>query len=65
MTVPLDFDRLTQFLASMVMVESLSGQEKSLVELVASEMHRLEYDHVYIDENGSLVGAVAGNVISE
>jgi putative selenium metabolism hydrolase len=61
MTVPLDFDRLTHFLASMVKVESLSGQEKSLVELVASEMHRLEFDHVYVDEIGSLVGTVAGD----
>jgi putative selenium metabolism hydrolase len=61
MSTPIEFDDLTQFLQSLIRLESLSGQEKPLIEAVASEMHRLQYDQVTIDENGSLIGIVHGS----
>jgi putative selenium metabolism hydrolase len=61
MTTPIDFANLTQFLKSLVSLESLSGQEKPLIEAVAGEMRRLEFDQVYTDENGSLIGFIDGS----
>lgn len=56
----LNFDALTAFLQSLVRAQSLSGTEQAVIELLAAEMHRLGFDRVFADANGSLVGIIEG-----
>ena len=58
--MPINFESLIQFLQTLVREQTLSGQEKPVVDLVAAEMHRLGFDQVSIDSNGSAVGFVEG-----
>lgn len=57
----IDFEALTKFLQSLISVPTLSGQEKPTLEIVAAEMHRLGYDQVLTDVNGSLIGMIEGD----
>lgn len=56
----INVDALTRFLQSLVQVQTLAGQEQPVIDLVATEMRRLQYDQVYTDANGSLIGLIQG-----
>jgi putative selenium metabolism hydrolase len=56
----LEPDPLTSFTQSLVRTRSITGAERQAVQLMASEMHRLRFDRVWIDEFGSLVGLIEG-----
>ncbi|MDX1688264.1 MAG: YgeY family selenium metabolism-linked hydrolase [Candidatus Promineifilaceae bacterium] len=57
----IDTAKLLSFTQSLVRVESLSGQEKAAADLAAEQMRALGFDEVHVDENGSLVGFIAGD----
>ena len=52
---------LLSFTQSLVRIESLSGQEQAAVGVIARQMQTLGFDEVHVDENGSLVGLIAGD----
>jgi len=56
----IDRSNLLSFTQSLVRAQSLSGQEKAAVDLVAGEMRALGFEEVHVDENGSLIGLIAG-----
>lgn len=56
----IDFDSMTKFLQSLVQTQTLSGQEKPGIDLIAAEMHRLGYDQVTTDAYGNLIGLING-----
>ena len=53
-------DDLIAFAQSLVQTPSLPGQEGEAAELVRREMLALDYDRVWIDEVGNVLGRVAG-----
>ena len=53
--------KLLSFTQSLVRVKSLSGEEKAVVELAVGQMRALGFDEVHVDDNGSLVGLIAGD----
>lgn len=48
------------FAQTLVRTPSRSGQEGDLAALVMSEMRRLDYDKVWVDEVGNVIGRIAG-----
>lgn len=56
----INFDALTQFLQSLIRVETLSGGEKPAIDLTAAEMQRLGFDRIAIDAQGNLTGVIEG-----
>lgn len=56
----INFDALTQFLQSLIRVETLSGGEKPAIDLTAAEMQRLGFDRIAIDAQGNLIGVIEG-----
>ena len=46
------------FLTSLIKTPSLSGHEEKVAELIFSEMKKLDYDDIFIDELGSVVGII-------
>lgn len=60
MNIHLDEVALVAFTQDLVRIPSLSGEEGPAVERVTAEMHRLGFDEVFVDENGSAVGIVNG-----
>src|SRR5215470_862780 len=56
----LNIDALSQFLQALIQLPSLSGEEQPVIERVAAEMRRLNYDRVFTDANGSLIGLIEG-----
>ena len=56
----LNLEALTQFLQSLVRIQSLSGQEQAVIERIAAEMNHLGFDQVFSDANGSLIGLIEG-----
>lgn len=53
-------DSLVAFVQTLIRQRSLSGEEGAAVELIVSEMRRLGFDEVWVDQNGSAIGAVNG-----
>lgn len=53
-------DRLIAFTQALVRCPSLPGEEGPVTALVTREMEALHYDRVWVDENGSAVGIIAG-----
>jgi putative selenium metabolism hydrolase len=53
-------DGLVAFAQSLVQTPSLPGQEGDVAALVQAEMARLDYDEVWVDEVGNVIGRVAG-----
>jgi acetylornithine deacetylase/succinyl-diaminopimelate desuccinylase-like protein len=51
-------EAMVRFLRALVRTKSLSGHEKSAIELVAKEMNQLGYDSIAIDEYGNLSGVI-------
>ena len=58
--MPIVFETMTKFLQALVQTESLPGQEKNAIELVAREMYRLGYDGIATDHYGNLTGIITG-----
>ncbi|WP_160848624.1 YgeY family selenium metabolism-linked hydrolase [Pontibacillus yanchengensis] len=57
MTIQTDVIDLTQ---QAVRIQSLSGEEGTVASLLYDEMKKLDYDEVWIDAYGSLIGKIAG-----
>jgi succinyl-diaminopimelate desuccinylase len=51
---------LVSFAQRLVQTPSLSGQETEVADLLASEMVRLGYDKVWVDDAGNVIGHIAG-----
>jgi len=49
---------LLNFLISLIKTPSLSGQEEKVAKIVFREMKNLEYDEVFTDELGSVIGII-------
>lgn len=56
----MNIKRLISFTQALVSQQSLSGQEKPVVERILKEMHDLGFDQVEVDENGSAIGLIEG-----
>ncbi len=54
-------DDMLDFARTLIRTPSLSGDEKAVATLCESEMQRLGYDEVFIDEIGNVVGIIRGN----
>ena len=54
-------EEMFTFAQSLIQTPSLSGEEKAVAELCASEMKRLGYDEVFIDGIGNVVGIIRGS----
>ena len=48
------------FLQRLIQTPSMPGEEKAIAELVSSEMKKLRYDDVYIDDAGNVIGRLIG-----
>lgn len=48
------------FLQRLIQTPSLPGEEEAIALLVKSEMEKLRYDDVYIDEAGNVIGYIKG-----
>ncbi|MDZ4766289.1 MAG: YgeY family selenium metabolism-linked hydrolase [Chloroflexota bacterium] len=53
-------DQMIAFLASLIRVQTLSGDEAPAIALTEAEMHALRFDRIFTDENGSVVGIIEG-----
>jgi len=53
-------ERMLDFCQRLIQTPSLSGQEGAVAELVASEMRALDYDRVWTDRAGNVVGLLRG-----
>jgi len=49
---------LLNFLISLVKTPSLPGQEEKVAKIIFSEMENLDYDEVFTDELGSVIGII-------
>lgn len=58
----MDDDRLTAFTRELIRTRSLTGEETAVVEKITAEMRALGFDRVFVDENGSAVGVVEGEL---
>ncbi len=52
--------QLIQFTQDIVRIPSLSGEEEAVAKRIESELRSLQYDRVWIDTNGSVVGVIEG-----
>lgn len=53
-------DELLQFTSSIVSTPSLSGEEGDVAQLIIAELKRLEFDDVWTDEVGNIIGRING-----
>jgi putative selenium metabolism hydrolase len=53
-------DALVAFAQVLIQTQSLSGQEADIAAVIQSEMNRLGYDRVWVDEAGNVIGQVFG-----
>lgn len=49
---------LLDFLRNLIRTPSFPGDEGAVAALVMDEMHRLGYDHVWMDESGNVIGRI-------
>ena len=54
-------DQLVDFTSRIVATPSLSGEEGDVASLIVAEMKALNYDEVWTDEVGNIIGKIAGN----
>lgn len=54
-------DALIDFCQKLIQAESISGNEGKVAGLIKTEMEKLGYDKVYIDEYGNVIGKIKGN----
>ena len=57
----MDTRKLIGFAQSLVQCPSLSCEEEAVAHLVRAEMEELGFDHVTLDENGSVIGILEGS----
>jgi len=57
----MDIDKLIEFTQHLVQRRSMSGEEKAVADRVQAEMQSLGFDHISVDENGSVIGIIEGN----
>ena len=53
-------DQLVDFTSRIVATPSLSGEEGDVASLIVAEMKALNYDEVWTDEVGNIIGKIAG-----
>lgn len=58
--MPAETDALTSFAQGLIRARSMSAGEREVVDVLASEMRKLGYDDVAVDEFGSVIGVVEG-----
>jgi len=51
-------DNIVSFLRDIIAIPSVSGKEKEVVERIKLEMEKLEYDKVWTDPMGNLIGRI-------
>ncbi len=54
----IDADELVHFTRKLIQTPSPSGEEDTVAELTAREMHRLGFDRVYVDELNNVIGHI-------
>ena len=54
------WEDIIHFASDMIKIKSYSGEEKELAEFVKNKMIELNYDEVWIDEAGNVVGKISG-----
>jgi putative selenium metabolism hydrolase len=52
--------QLIQFTQDIVRIPSLSGEEEAVAKRIENELRSLQYDRVWIDANGSVIGVIEG-----
>lgn len=58
----MDKQRLISFTQTLIRERSLSGEEQAVVAKIIAEMTALRFDRVWVDEFGSAVGVIDGNL---
>lgn len=58
--MPINFEAVIALTQALVRLTTLSGQEKPVIDLLAAEMRRLNYDEVRVDGDGNLIGIING-----
>ena len=53
-------DELLQFTSSIVSTPSLSGEEGDVARLIVAELKRLDFDDVWTDKVGNIIGKING-----
>ncbi len=53
-------ENLVEFLRSIVKTPSLSGQENLVVDVISKKMKEMNYDEIYTDKYGNLIGGIFG-----
>jgi succinyl-diaminopimelate desuccinylase len=51
---------IVQFTRRLIQTRGLPGQEQAVAELVQTQMERLDYDHVWRDGGGNVIGRMGG-----
>ncbi len=54
-------DDMIAFARRLIRLPSVTGEEKDVADAILSEMKRLDFDDVYRDDAGNIVGIVSGN----
>lgn len=57
----MDNDRLARFIQDIVRIPSLSGQEGAVSQRIVDEMTVLDYDQVWTDDTGNVIGVIEGS----
>jgi len=55
-----DKEHLVLFLRRLIGTRSLSGEEGKVIDVIVQELRRLQYDEIWVEENGSAVGMILG-----
>lgn len=58
----MDISRLIPFTQELIREKSLSGEESRAISLIVEEMNSRGFDKIWVDENGSAVGVVEGDL---
>ena len=56
-----EYSLLTAFAQRLIRARSVTTGEKAVVEVLAAEMIRLGFDHIWVDDWGSVIGVVEGS----
>ncbi len=58
----MDKQRLIAFTQELIRERSMSGEEHKVVTIIEAEMNALGFDKIWVDEFGSVVGVIEGNL---
>ncbi len=56
----MNIQALIEFTQKIVRQQSLSGEEGAVSQIIAEEMRALQFDRVWVDKNGSVIGEIKG-----